>query len=261
MVLTKEQILEGLDDLIQQGNQVIVTPIEGTYHGHSDQLVSPAHLSAWTAKVLTFVEKFLPPDNYYFTTMKRPEVTLERASKDRAKTIVKCLESIKDDIEKGVLDTNQCHVIPAEQRLDSIFKKFHKVARQLRTRHDNRSTIDIKDEYDVQDVLHTLLRLFFDDIRPEEWTPSYCNVSCRMDFLLKNEQIVIEVKKTRKSMTTKDLNEQLIIDIEHYKTHPDCKQVYCFVYDPEGRLGNPQGIISDLEKTHDGFVKVIINPE
>ena len=40
--------------------------------------------------------------------------------------------------------------------------------------------------------------LYFDDIRAEEWTPSYAGKCARVDFLLKNEKIVIEVKKTRK---------------------------------------------------------------
>jgi REase_DpnII-MboI len=33
--------------------------------------------------------------------------------------------------------------------------------------------MDIKDEYDVQDLLHAILRAFFDDVRPEEFVPSY----------------------------------------------------------------------------------------
>ena len=82
-----------------------------------------------------------------------------------------------------------------------------------------------------------------------------------MDFLLKDIQTVIEVKKTRDSMSAKDLGEQLIIDIEKYKTHPDCKQLYCFVYDPEGLLGNPAGIKNDLENAHKDFLKVFIKPE
>ena len=45
-------------------------------------------------------------------------------------------------------------------------------------------------------LLHALLLLYFDDIRAEEWTPSYAGKSARMDFLLKNEGVVIEVKKT-----------------------------------------------------------------
>ena len=62
------------------------------------------------------------------------------------------------------------------------------------------TTLDVEDEYDVQDLLHALLRLYFKDIRPEEWTPGYAGTSSSMDFLLHPEEIVIEVKKTRKGL-------------------------------------------------------------
>ena len=68
------------------------------------------------------------------------------------------------------------------------------VARQLVRRHQDRSTLLIEDEYDVQDLLHSLLSIFFDDIRPEEWTPSYAGKSSRVDFFLKPHGIVIELK-------------------------------------------------------------------
>ena len=134
------------------------------------------------------------------------------------------------------------------------------MVKKLRDRYDDRETIDVQDEYDVQDLLYSILQLFFDDVRKEEWTPSYAGNSSRMDFLLKNEKIVIEVKKTRNSMKDKDLSEQLIIDIEKYKIHPDCNQLICFVYDPEGRIVNPIGIVNDLEENNKDFVKVYINP-
>jgi len=57
------------------------------------------------------------------------------------------------------------------------------------------------------------------------------------------------------------LGEQLIVDIEKYKAHPDCEQLICFVYDPEGLLGNPASIKKDLMQAHDGFVEVIISPQ
>jgi hypothetical protein len=113
----------------------------------------------------------------------------------------------------------------------------------------------------VQDLLHALLLIDFDDIRPEEWTPSYAGSSSRMDFLLKNEQIVIEAKKTRKGLGAKEVGEQLIVDIQKYQAHPDCKTLICFVYDPEGRIPNPKGIENDLNCTEDDLtVKVIITP-
>ena len=62
-------------------------------------------------------------------------------------------------------------------------------------------------------------------------------------------------------MTPKILGEELIVDREKYKSHPDCEKLYCFVYDPEGHLGNPAGIIRDLEEGQEDFIKVFICPE
>ena len=132
--------------------------------------------------------------------------------------------------------------------LEKLFNRFHQVARQLRSRHNERPTLDVSDEYDVQDLLHSLLKLYFDDIRPEEWTPSYAGSSSRMDFLLKDEQLVVEVKKTRDALRDKLVGEQLIVDITKYKEHPDCKTLVCFIYDAEGLIANPTGLENDLNK-------------
>ncbi|OMD20453.1 hypothetical protein BSK48_30660 [Paenibacillus odorifer] len=140
--------------------------------------------------------------------------------------------------------------------------RFHMVARQLRSRHSDRPTLDINDEYDVQDLFHALLLLDFDDVRPEEWTPSYAGSSSRVDFLLKKERIIIEIKKTRRGLAAKDIGEQLLVDIQKYQSHPDCKMLICFVYDPEGRVSNPFGIENDLSREFEGIpVKVVITPK
>ena len=140
--------------------------------------------------------------------------------------------------------------------LENIFNRFYQVARQFRNRHDSRETFDVKDEYDVQDLIHALLKIYFDDIRPEEWTPSYAGGSSRMDFLLKNERLVVEVKKTRDKLRDKDVGEQLIVDIVKYGVHPDCKTLVCFIYDPEGLISNPIGLENDLSKLSKDELKI-----
>jgi hypothetical protein len=141
---------------------------------------------------------------------------------------------------------------PAEPRevdlVKLILRRFHIVARQLARRYDNRETLEIGDEYDVQDLLHALLRLYFDDVRPEEWTPSYAGGSSRMDFLLKNEKLIVEAKMTRASLTEKQIGEQLIVDAARYSSHPDCTILVCFIYDREAHLKNPRGLEADLTK-------------
>jgi len=146
--------------------------------------------------------------------------------------------------------------------LKRLFSKFHVVVRQLRNRYSERETLDVSDEYDVQDLLHSLLRIFFDDVRKEEWTPSYAGKSARMDFLLKERGVVIEVKMTRKGFGDKELGDQLLKDVERYKEHKDCKTLVCFIYDPDGRINNPDGLVKDLQgQSRDELdVVVFVNP-
>ena len=150
---------------------------------------------------------------------------------------------------------------PLEQ-LRALSLRLHSVIIQLRQRHANRPTLDITDEYDVQDLLHAMLKIYFDDIRPEEWTPSHAGRSGRVDFLLKSENIVIEVKKTRSGLGYKELGEQLIIDIARYSKMSDCKTLFCLVYDPENRISNQGGLQADLSGTDNGIqVEVLIVPK
>ncbi len=140
-----------------------------------------------------------------------------------------------------------------------LCKRFHLVAKQLEHRQRDREPFVVSDEYDAQDLLHALLKIHFDDVRPEEWTPSQAGAAAKMDFLLKEERIVVEVKKTRKSLSVKELGEELIVDIERYRKHPNCDFLVCFVYDPEQRLGNPKGLEADLSRDEDGLIVEVID--
>ncbi|WP_250454476.1 hypothetical protein [Caballeronia sp. ATUFL_M2_KS44] len=152
----------------------------------------------------------------------------------------------------------------APERVEALYRigeRFHLVAKQLRVRRQDRATLDIVDEYDVQDLFHALLRISFDDVRPEEWTPSYAGGASRVDFLLPEIEAVVEIKKSRPGLSARELGEQLIVDIAKYKKHPNCRTLFCFVYDPDGRIANPRGIESDLNATQDELtVRVLIAP-
>ena len=147
--------------------------------------------------------------------------------------------------------------------LTHLFARFPLFARQLGSRYDDRATVEITDEYDVQDLVHALLKLHFDDIRPEEYTPSYAGNTSRTDFLLKPQQVMVEIKMTRQNLGQKEVTNQLIIDKERYKTHQDCKHLVCFVYDPLNKIKNPHAVESDVAQQADGVlpVTVIVSPK
>ncbi|MEL6581807.1 MAG: hypothetical protein AAFQ14_18840 [Cyanobacteria bacterium J06621_12] len=168
---------------------------------------------------------------------------------------------IERDINVNIADKNYSSKSHSDtiKKVGLICNKFPQVARQMRSRYGNRPTIEINDEYDVQDLFHSLLTLYFDDIRREECNPSHAGSNSRADFLLKPEKIVIEIKKARAGLNAKKLGEELTLDIQKYQAHPDCKTLVCFVYDPEARIINFKGLENDLEKVTDKIkVRVFI---
>lgn len=105
-------------------------------------------------------------------------------------------------------------------------------------------------EYDIQDLLHALLRPWVADIRPEEFSPSYAGSNTRMDFLLPKYSLVIETKRVRDKAHAKKIGNELVIDIAHYRAHPNCAKLWCVIYDPNRLIENIGGLINDLEGDH-----------
>jgi len=143
-----------------------------------------------------------------------------------------------------------------------ICGRFHLAASEITHRRQGRPTITIGDEYDAQDLLRCLLNAYFDDVRPEEWVPSYAGGSARMDFLLPNEKIVVELKMTRASLKQNDVVDQLIVDTVRYRNHPQCGTLICLVYDPGQVIRNVNGFETDIAKqsTRDFRVIPIVVP-
>lgn len=215
-----------------------------------------AKIFSTTEMAERFIDNVLDTSGTTLSEQEKHNLSLRGTWENRLAWIRRLQEEI------GIYKVTTSVKMDALQAIELIGARFHTVARQLRQRHGDRNTLDISDEYDVQDLLHALLRVFFDDIREEEYSPSYAGGASRIDFVLKTEKIVIEVKKTRPSLKAKELGEELIIDIAKYQTHQDCKMLYCFVYDPDGYIRNPQGIENDLSRSGDPFpVKVFIAPK
>jgi hypothetical protein len=146
--------------------------------------------------------------------------------------------------------------------LSLLLNRFHKVAQAVRDRHNGRETILIQDEYDVQDLLYGLLQVYFDDIRKEDSSPSHAGANSRLDFVLKKEKVIIEVKMTNENLTINKLGQDLLVDIGRYKEYPDCNDLVIFIYDKQDHIRNKAGFINDLQKQSTDKLKVtvIINP-
>lgn len=143
--------------------------------------------------------------------------------------------------------------------VERIGRGLPKLIDSLRQRHAGRPPLEVTDEYDVQDLLRGVLRTLFEDIRPEDPSPTRAGGSSRVDFLLKQERIVVEVKMTRAGLRERDVGDQLIEDIERYRSHPDCETLVAIVFDPGRRVSNPRGLEDDLRRDGPDFgVRVVV---
>lgn len=136
-----------------------------------------------------------------------------------------------------------------EELLEVVVRGLRRAMHPLIHRRKGVQSLAFGNEYDVQDLLHAMLRPWISDIRPEECTPSYAGSSTRMDFLLPAHGLVIETKVIRDRAHAKHVGDELIIDIDHYRRHPDCKRLWCVVYDPDQLVTNADGLKNDLEGT------------
>ena len=283
LIKSKDEFREQLKKRIEIGEDLIKRPIPSS----QDFAILQDDYSSWyNYNVELLKQAFDRPNNYYHDeyvaidvgslnsafVSNRPYTPSEQlyelrsdinVSLKRIKHIYDKIDLMETIIKQEVIQTNVNLTQVSLAKLENVFAKFHKVGQSLRLRYKDRPTIIINDEYDVQDLLRSLLKLYYDDIREEDYVPSYAGSNSRIDFVLKNEKIVIETKMTNEKLTDREIGNQLLIDIGRYRTHQDCKTLIAFVYDKGDYIINKVGLKNDLEKlsSTELLVKVYINPE
>lgn len=268
-----------LEDLIKEGSEFNYRNFAATRSKYTDEFnihyptsFLPEYLS-WRIRSNSLICRLYPdkdhPTSSLFAKTLEEDKTLNNGQDKFNKShqsYLGCLQSALSEYKQGIVgDSSDLTVQNQSPRhlVELICKQFHRVAVQLRRRYDERETIDINDEYDVQDLLHALFKIYFDDVRPEDYVPSESGGNSRIDFIIEGTGVGVEVKKTRKGLNDKKLGEELLIDISRYEAHPKCSHLVCFIYDPEERIVNPKGLENDLSnKSKTGFgITLIVSPQ
>lgn len=133
----------------------------------------------------------------------------------------------------------------------AIGEKFLLVQRSLSRRSpSNRPPLEFADEYDDQYLMRALLVQYFDDVRPEDYVPTYAGGNSRVDFLLPEYGLAIELKHTRNGLDDRHLGEELVIDSQRYRNANKANHLLVLVFDHDGRLTNPRGLERDLQRSN-----------
>lgn len=106
------------------------------------------------------------------------------------------------------------------------------------------------------------MKVEFDEVATDEWTPPYTKGASRTTLVVNRDQIAIVAKKTGPGLTTKELTDQVLADAAHYRTQGRCSTLFCFVYDPEGRIGSPKRLETTLTSVSEHCrIEVLVAPK
>ncbi len=239
----KKKKMTQLEELIIEGDKYGKNPekdLLGVVYKVNEKLQEDFLI--WSRKVLAFIEK------NYLNNENSKEIR-NKLNTDNGYCSIetyRCIYSILKTLEEPKY--NDKWASPNKSVLDQILYGFGNFVRQLNKRHNNRQGISVTDEYDVQDLLHAQLVVFFEDVRAEDPVPISAGGSSRLDFLIEDISTAIEVKMTRKGLGDKSIGDQLSIDIVRYSKCNDIERLVFFIYDPEYHIRNPKGLIRDVEK-------------
>lgn len=133
-----------LDDLIKQGEMLVASAKSGSF----GTFVNASEYEQWKRSSLMYLQQEYPNN---------PQTKDFESKIDYGPTPKSCKIFIGIlyaflSFPPRVMNTDYDGI------LSNLFEKFNAIVRQIQRRYSNRPTLIINDEYDVQDLLHALLR-------------------------------------------------------------------------------------------------------
>lgn len=146
---------------------------------------------------------------------------------------------IMEDLYKKMITSDvQFHDAPKDIIINILNEFSNSIKSLTLKRRKDHDKYEIKDEYDVQDLLNVILKSLFPKIVPEENTPQVGGKTEKADFIFNEFGIILEIKMIKESDTNeKEFIKQIKIDIEsYYRYNP--KYLIFFIYDPQNKTTN-----------------------
>ena len=166
------------------------------------------------------------------------------------------LESLLRFLSKEKANEDNTYLL---QYLENFYMFLESLTERCIDKHatlkmDELQKIKIENEYDLQHLLHAVLKPLYPDIRKEASEDSGVG-TIRTDLKIPCLNVAIEAKCTRDTMPLKKLTEEIEADIVHYTE----KNIVFFVYDKAKIIKEKQNYKTHFNRTFDGKnIKMII---
>lgn len=119
-------------------------------------------------------------------------------------------------------------------------------------RYNNRTGLSIEQEYDVQDILFSFFKFYFNDAVREDPLKKRGGSNSIMDICFPDRKIFIEIKMLKKTdKNEKEIIGQLKKDMFDYN-QPEVENLFIFVYDPFKKIKDKDNF-KEFEKTNNNY--------
>lgn len=140
---------------------------------------------------------------------------------------------IKDSLKSSFSFENYTSTSLIKKILENFPNSIKKVTNNRRKDHPS---FDVKDEYDVQDLIYLMLKPLFNDLKEEDAVPKAGGTATRIDFVIPSEEIGIECKMIKGGDSDeKKYIKEIKEDIQSYYKYPSLKYLIVFIYDPSNK--------------------------
>jgi hypothetical protein len=245
-------MIQGLGALIYCGEHEIIPTkyVETDRYKRAIEYVDCRQYAAWKERILLFLERFLDMESPYLKSIDRMAIY----HFSNVKTIISLLSDIKGKIADNSIAVcaNACpdNII----LLRSLLDRFHLAVSRAHLCSGSVAE-EVRDE---QKLLHTLLQLYFDNIRTAKRPPLYDDAALPY-VLLPSERITVEMKTLQAESASDCFERDLAAAIEYHYSSSECDRLFYLLYDPGATIADPRGVEYDFCLRHGEFVEVIVS--
>lgn len=140
-------------------------------------------------------------------------------------------------------------ILPGVNLVVNILNEFPSIVSRWKYRRKGKDQLKIDDEYDVQDILYTMLKGTFPTLQYEDPNSKVGANSSIIDFKISDLGLFIEVKHIASKGKEKKVQEECKQDIVSYSSQENCKKIIFFIYDPNKTIDNVYAFENSLGKT------------
>ncbi|MBR9691964.1 ParB N-terminal domain-containing protein [Candidatus Woesearchaeota archaeon] len=181
-----------------------------------------------------------------FKVKTKPKKTTTRKTTKSTKVSTKSKKSTK--VPKPLDHKSQLVELEAKIIQDNVFDLLFNYLKESVIEFEKRTKMKFSNEKDLQNFIYSILRSLFSSIEFEDPTEKMCERSNRLDFVIKDHRIIIEVKFVRDKAHAKNIYKELAEDYPKYLNSPYGENIINYIYDPGKNLTNHSQFKKHLEK-------------